>query len=232
MITSKKFRLFSSPRRITKPELRQGSTYCLMHIVAVTPSEIDKIALTQYIGAHDAGIYASASRVLSALMMPIAAILLATQPKLFRHVVESSENTPRLVMYIAAWTLACGLFAVLAMLLASPVLPYLFGNEYISISDFAPLLAFSALPFSLRFASANVLVALGHPAQRVVFEIFGIVALLLSISGFTPDYGLRGAAIALFLAETFMAILGWILVFRAQRTIFRKVTIKEKEKEQ
>jgi O-antigen/teichoic acid export membrane protein len=222
VITRKSFRLFSFPRAMKKSELHQGGSYCIMNFITQNPSEIDKVVLTQFAGAHDAGIYASTSRVLSALMTPIFAILLATQPKLFRCSTGASENTSKLILHIAAWSIVCGLFATLVMILFAPILTYVFGDKYADMSGLAPVLAFVALPFSLRRSSASILIALGHPLQRTSFEIFGTIVLLLSIAIFVPRSGLHGAVTALILAEGLMAVCGWLMVFRAQKSLVQR----------
>ncbi|MDR1888725.1 MAG: lipopolysaccharide biosynthesis protein [Zoogloeaceae bacterium] len=223
LITRNKFTLFAMPRWISLAEFHQSSSYCAMHFIAISPAEIDKIVLPQFISAHDVGIYAGTSRVLNALMTPVIAMLLASQPRLFRYVADHSRNNvSRLSIHLVAWAVFLGLFAMLILTVTSSILPYLFGERYGDMVAFAPILAFAALPIALRISGGTLLVALGHPVQRTIFEIAGIVTLLLCIAIFVPGHGLYGAAIALIMAESLMAVMGCILVFRAQKSLGAK----------
>lgn len=211
-VTLKRFELQSTPRLISAPELRQGLSYCAMHVMAMNPSEIDKIAITQYASAHEAGIYAVTNRVLGALMTPISALLLVAQPDLFQMGEQHSVRRRQLIRLIFFYGSAGGILATLAMMLGGQILPWLFGSNYLDVSHFAPLIAATAFPLALRISSGTVLVALGHPLHRLIFEIAGVITLLILISCLVPAHGLTGAAIALGCAELLMAVVGWTLV--------------------
>jgi O-antigen/teichoic acid export membrane protein len=77
-----------------------------------------------------------------------------------------------------------------------------------------PWLATVAPLLSLRLAAGAVLVALGKPLERVAFELCGILLLVGGMLALTPHYGIRGLAVALVIAETSMALIGWWLVRR------------------
>lgn len=211
-VTLKRFELQSTPRLISAPELRQGLSYCAMHVMAMNPSEIDKIAITQYASAHEAGIYAITNRVLGALMTPISALLLVAQPDLFQMGEQRSARRRQLIRLIFLYGSAGGILATLTMVLGGQILPWLFGSNYLDVSHLAPFIAAAALPLALRISSGTVLVALGHPFHRLIFEIVGVITLLALISRLVPAYGLTGAAIALGCAELLMAVVGWFLV--------------------
>lgn len=204
------------PRLATRDELRQGASYAAMHLVAANPSELDKVVAARAIGSHDAGIYAATARIMSATVMPVTAMLLASQPRLFRHAHESTLRGDRLVRLIAALAFAWGTVSGLGLALASPWLPWLFGDSFDSMARLMPWLAGAAPFLALRLSAGTVLVTQGRPSQRVAFEIVGVAILVVGMIVLAPIMGMRGIALALVFAELGMASLGWWMVMRQQ----------------
>jgi O-antigen/teichoic acid export membrane protein len=211
-ITSKHVHLEWRPRPATKHELKDGASYAAMHLVTANPSELDKIIAVRMIGAHDAGIYTASSRVMSAAVTPVIAMLLASQPRLFRHAHSPGTEGHRLIALIAVLAGGWGLVSGLLLMLGSPLLPWLFGLSYKGSAQALPLLSIAAPFLSMRLAAGTVLVALGRPLERLAFEFGGIVLLLAGILTLTPWLGLRGLIVAVIAAEALMSAVGWWLV--------------------
>ncbi|WP_108470806.1 lipopolysaccharide biosynthesis protein [Rhodanobacter thiooxydans] len=213
-ITSRLVTLDWRPRHATRQELRDGASYAAMNLVAANPSELDKIIAVRLVGAHDAGIYAATARVMAATVMPVTAMLLASLPRLFRHAHAPTREGQRLIGLIALLAMVWGLASGLLLALCSPLLPWLFGASFAVMAQLMPWLATAAPLLSLRLAAGAVLVALGKPLERMAFELCGILLLVGSMLALAPHYGIRGVAVALVIAETSMALIGWWLVRR------------------
>lgn len=211
-ITARQVELKWRPRLATVAELRRGSTYSAMHVVAANPSEIDKILAPRLVGTYDAGIYAAATRVMGATVMPVIAMLLSAQPRLFHNAHLPSQPGYRLIKVIAALALSWGLLSWLVLTLCSPLLPWLFGTQFNDMVALMPVLAMVAAPLSLRLAAGAILVALGRPLERVAFELFGVGLLIVLMPLLASAMGIKGMAISLFVSELTMAVAGWWLV--------------------
>lgn len=211
-ITNQHVALDWRPRRPSRHELRDGASYAAMHLVAVNSSEFDKIVAIRVVGTHAAGLYNATSRVMVALVMPVLAMLLATQPRLFRHAHEPTAQGRRLIRLVALISAAWGTASAVLLALCSPLLPWLFGEAYAGSSALMPWVALTAPFLSLRFAAGSILVALGRPMERVAFEVGGVVLLVLALVFLTESFGVRGLAMAVVVAEAAMAIVGWWLV--------------------
>jgi O-antigen/teichoic acid export membrane protein len=216
-VTTRFVKLGWRVRRPLRSEIRSGSSYAAMHIVAANPTEFDKIASPLLLGEHSAGVYSATSRVMNAIVMPVVGMLLAAQPRLFRHAAEPTESGQKLIGTVAILSCAWGLIGGIIMFNAAPMLPLLFGNSYADAAQLMPFVALAAPFVSLRLAAGTILVALGHPLQRLRFELAGIIALsgLLIIGSRLA--GPRGMAVSLSTAECAMAVYGWILVRRAEK---------------
>jgi O-antigen/teichoic acid export membrane protein len=202
------------PRKATWHELKTGTSYAVMQLIAANPTEIDKIIALRTVGAYEAGIYTATARAMSAAVMPVTAMLLSALPQLFRHAQTPSEEGHRLIKLILGASFAWGCCSGLLLSLTSPILPILFGPSFVAMTKLMPWLAAAAPMLALRLSAGSILMALGRPLERVSFELCGIVVLVAGILVLAPTYGTRGIAVALFAAETSMTTLGWWLVRR------------------
>lgn len=217
VITKRMVILHWRPRWPDKQELGQGTSYAAMHLVAVNPSELDKVLAVRLVGEHDAGIYAATARVMGALVMPVIAMLLAAQPRLFRHAHEPTDQGHRLIRVIALLAFGWGLLCWLLLSLCGPLLPLLFGSRFAAMAPLMPWLAVIAVPLSLRLAGGTVLVALGRPLERLGFELSGIAVLVAAMLLLGPMLGIRGLSLALLISESSMTVIGWWLVWQRTR---------------
>lgn len=202
------------PRRATIREIKTGASYAAMQLIATNPTELDKAMAVRAIGAYDAGIYSATSRVMGAVVTPVVAMLLASQPRLFRHAHEPTRSGNKLIVLIALLALAWGSISGLAMAILSPLLPLIFGSAYSDTASLLPWVAIVAPFLSLRLAAGTVLVALGHPLERIGFELGGVVILATGMILLPPLLGLHGFVLSVILAEATMSIAGWYLVGR------------------
>ena len=205
------------PRRATSGELKDGSTYAAMLLVAANPTELDKIVAVRQVGAAEAGLYTAGSRVMGALVMPVLAMLLSAQPRLFRHARTADGDMARLVGMLFAAALAWGLISGVLLAIASPLLPWLFGSSYEQTARLMPWMAITAPFLSMRLAAGSVLVASGHPLERIAFEFLGIACLVVGMLVLTKSFGVFGLIAAVIVAEIAMALLGTGLVARQLR---------------
>ncbi|NID16761.1 lipopolysaccharide biosynthesis protein [Luteibacter yeojuensis] len=210
-ITSRTHPIQLRPRAPTRSELRDGAAYVPMHLVSANPSEIDKIAGVQALGT-EAGVYAAATRLMAAAVTPVMAVLLTLQPRLFRAGVESRASRRHLIRVTAAAAFACGIVAAACVAAISGAIVSILGPSFESIrqtlfwvTPVAPILA-------LRQAAGTVLMAEGHPMVRLAFELTGTLVLLLGLVVLGRLYGLPGASAGLFIAETVMAVVGWLAI--------------------
>jgi len=205
------------PRRAKSSELKEGGTYAAMLLVAANPTELDKIVAVRQIGAMEAGLYTAGSRVMGALVMPVLAMLLSAQPRLFHQARTANGDMARLVGMLFAAAVAWGLLSGLVLAVASPLLPWVFGSNYEQVARLVPWMAVTAPFLSLRLAAGSVLVASGHPLERIAFEVFGIACLIVGMIVLTKSFGVFGLIAAVIAAEIGMALLGTGMVVRQLR---------------
>lgn len=209
VVTKRHVNLAGHPRWITSEELRVGSSYAAMYLVAYNPSELDKIVAVRSLGAYDAGIYASASRMLSAFAMPMSALLLAAQPRLFRHSESTHLQNKQLIGVIALVAVAWGLSGAGLFAFCHQMIPRLLGSAYAETGQLVPWMAITMPFLTLRLAAGGILVAFGRPLERLLFELSGALILTMGIVFITPKLHTLGLILAVIASELSMALIGW-----------------------
>lgn len=211
--------LGGAPRLPTQRDLTEGATYAGAHLVAANATEIDKVLALRLIGAHETGLYAAASRVLIALMMPINALLLAVQPRLFHHAHLPSRRGRRLVSLVVVLAFAWGIAAAVALVVLGMFVPRLFGQDYAESARIMGWMAWMAPLMGARFAIGCVLMAIGGGLDRLAFELTGILVAIGGLLLLGPQWQALGIVVAMGVAEATMLALGTFMVIKRLRAL-------------
>lgn len=196
----------------TRENLRASASYAVLNITAAGPSELDKTLAARWLPAADAGMYSAAARVLAAGILPVLAMMLAAMPRLFREGQNRSREALRLLRNLYGVGLVYGVCLASALWLVAPVFDWLFGPKYAGVSSAIRLLCLAVPGMTLRKVNGTVLMTLGKPWMRVLFELLGIVVLLLAAMILSTKSGISGMSIAVILSEWTMALIGGYLI--------------------
>lgn len=211
----------SLPPRTDRPSLatlRQGAGYAVMNFTAMNPSELDKALALRLLGSTETGLYALASRGMAVVTLPIVAMVISAQPRLFREAATASGEAMKLISTLMAAALAYGLLAAAVLgLLAPPMLEWAMGESYAGIGKAVALVAMIAPFMTVRHASGGILLALGRPLQRSAIESAALLLLLVLAPALAGQHGLTGLVWAVFVSEASMAVLGSVILWRYLR---------------
>ena len=179
---------------------REGGSYALSHAAGTSYQEVDKILMLQIIGAAAVGTYSVAFRASSIFVLPIYALVGASLPRLMR-LFESGKDTAETFQGVFWAALAYGLLAGIAMLIAAPLMPLVFGKEYEDTSQILAWLSPWPILFSIRQLLATYLTACGQQHARAVIDFTGIVTAVFFNIFFLPKMGELGAVVSLLITE-------------------------------
>lgn len=191
----------------------EGLKYAAAWTTNNATTELDKTLVLQLAGAGASGVYAAAYRLASVLTLPVASLVLAAQPRLFRAAMpgahdQASSLVPRLLLGSVGY----GLLAGGLLLLAAPLLPLLLGTEFEEASKLARWLL--ALPplYAIRLLGSSLLMTRGRQMTRIMCEACGAVLLAALAFSFVPTGGATAMALIVTATETTVAIMVWTFV--------------------
>lgn len=201
-----------SRRMRTGLATRQGTPYAVGGLVGTSYLEIDKVLMLQLLGAAIVGPYTAGFRVVSVLVMPIAALIGATLPRLMaQHQTSGQSRTYRAVVVAAA---GYGLLASLATLALSPLVPALFGPGYEATAHFVLLLSPWPLLYAFRHCAASALTATDRQGQRLWIETAGLVLTGVLNLVLLRQVGAAGSVYALLATEAVVVLACWVVLLR------------------
>ncbi|EZH81608.1 polysaccharide biosynthesis protein [Ectopseudomonas composti] len=182
--------------------------FAAINLSRLAPLELDKALAGRLLALEAAGIYAAASRIVAAAVLPITAMNLSVLPRLFREEDSQSPQKRRLLAVMYTVALVLGMFLAVGLWLAAPVFPWLFGSDYQGVESIVKLLCLAIPGMTLRAVSGNVLMALGKPWLRIAFEACGMIVLTTMAIVLIGKSGANAMAIALICSEWSMAVGG------------------------
>jgi O-antigen/teichoic acid export membrane protein len=197
-------------------EFRHSLGFASLQFTASGMVEADKTLALYLTPPNIAGIYAAATRIISALVLPVTSMMLSAQPRLFRQQAEDSQNSGKLRYWIFFITLAYGILASLCIAVGASLIEKLFGATYTGLSGVLRLLSFVIPALCLQIAAGTILMTQNSPWQRTILESFGLI--ILVVAAFIPDSldPSTKMPFALGCAQWCLAIAGWFVVFRKQ----------------
>jgi O-antigen/teichoic acid export membrane protein len=200
-------------------EFKHTLGYATLNFTAYAPLEADKTLALRLLPLHTVGLYATATRIIGALVLPINAMILSALPRLYRQHAEASPDQRKLHRWIFLATLVYGITIAIALTVAAPLLTLLFDTSYAELTNMLHLLAFVVPAISLQTAATNVLMSKNKPWARAALEISGLTVLLIAA---VSTYGLSNEArmpFALGCAEWWLAVAGWVVIYRNEKKL-------------
>lgn len=191
-----------------------GTKYAIAWSTNTATSEIDKTLALHFSGPEASGVYAAAYRVASALTLPVASLVLAAQPRLFRLGSTPDQTAASPLPKIIATCIALGFLASVLLLLVSRTLPALLGPSFEETARLAWMLA--ALPplYALRLVGGSVLMTTGHQVARIAVDLSAILLMMTLATIFVTQYGIAAMPGILTATEAWLAVASWGCVWR------------------
>ncbi|MBX3692103.1 oligosaccharide flippase family protein [Dokdonella sp.] len=194
---------------------RQGTAYAVSNAAGSSYQEADKILMLQILGAAVVGPYTIAFRIASIFLMPVAALASASLPRLMARTSDDGRAQTFRAMLLSG--VGYGVLAGVAILLAGPWVPRLFGDDYALATRYLGLLALWPALFALRQCLATYLTAIHRQGARNCAEVLGLLIVVLLNLLLLPGMGGEAAVLALLASEVVVTAMMAVLVRQRHR---------------
>lgn len=200
------FRSWRWPRR---SEIRNASDFSLFNFLSLANNEIDKMLAVTLVPTTAAGIYSACNRIIGACVLPIAALVVSALPRLFRD--KGLKGGLLKWMFIS--TCIYGLVALLIIRFSAPYLEMVLGNAFAGAGVVLANLSLAIPGMVLRISAGNTLMAIGMAKQRLLYELLGIVLMVILFVSLGRSFGIQGLVMGLTITEWILGFAGWSLIY-------------------
>jgi O-antigen/teichoic acid export membrane protein len=208
-------RAFGSPKlalaRIM-PELAEGVYFSISNSAYTIYNDIDKTMLARLSTLEATGIYAAAYRLIDVAFIPVISIAGAAYAEFFRKGKDGISATLTFAKPLVFITSGYSIFAGIGLLLLSPIVPHILGDEYINVVQALRWLAPIPLFRAMQHFGGDILSGTGFQGLRSSLEV--IVAIFnISINlWLIPLYSWQGAAWSSLASDGLLMVMLWSMV--------------------
>jgi O-antigen/teichoic acid export membrane protein len=193
-------------------DLTDGFSFSLSSSSMSVYNDIDKTLLASAGQLYAAGIYSVAYRVIDVASMPIYAIYTAASPRFFREGESSVTQASLLANQLLKRTVPYGAAMALALLLGSPLLPYVFGPSFRGSVEVLRWLCLLPLIRGLHYAWGTTITGSSSQWYRTATQLGAAAFNLLLNAVLIPRYSWQGAAASSLLTDAALALSNWAIV--------------------
>ncbi|MBO7491697.1 MAG: polysaccharide biosynthesis C-terminal domain-containing protein [Bacteroidales bacterium] len=207
--------------------LKKSLPFALLTFLMAIYNRIDPVMIERIlpgdISSTQAGIYASAFRLLDALVM-IAYLFSVILLPLFSKMLKEKENVVPIVrtafslLYLYAVTMV-----VVLSVYREPVMQILYADHVSESVQVFSVLICGLIPISFTYVFGTLLTANGNLRKLNVTAVVGILINILLNLILIPHWHARGAAITSLCTQSVVSLLQWIIAMRELKVPFRSL---------
>jgi O-antigen/teichoic acid export membrane protein len=203
-------RSLGRPRyRIVREEIPQGLYFAIPFILHALRQNADLLVLSLVATAEIVSSYSVARRMLESSYLSVEALNRLIYPGSARMSAAGLHHALQRVLRVLAAATIIGLAAAVTIFLLAPILPYLFGQDYVSLVGFVRILCWVVVPLAIWSVAVEALGASGYHAPRATVMGLGSIAgagLAAWASWYAPPIG---TFISFYVIEIAMVVIAW-----------------------
>jgi O-antigen/teichoic acid export membrane protein len=197
----------------------EGMEYAFASSTTNAYNDLDKAMLSHFGMIAANGIYGVAYRIIDMATVPLAAIQLAAEPRLFQLADTGVREAMVVGRRLLRHSIAIGIVTAFGICWCAPLIPFLAGRGFEESISALRWLCLMPIFRSVHGITGSVLTCIGMQRYRTVTQIM-VVLLNFSLNlWLIPRYGWRGAAWASLATDGVLAILNWSILERLTGTM-------------
>nr|WP_043232128.1 lipopolysaccharide biosynthesis protein [Bosea sp. LC85] len=195
--------------RIVREELPLGLYFSIPFILRAVRQNADLLVLSLVATAEIVASYSVARRMLESSYLSVEALNRLVYPGSAKATAAGLQHAlPRVRKVLVAAT-AISIAAAVAVFILAPVLPYLFGRDYVSLVSFIRILCWVVIPLAMWSVAVEALGASGHqPIRAAVMGLGSIIgaAVAACATWYAPP---TGTFVSFYVIEVAMVAAAW-----------------------
>lgn len=203
--------------RIVREELPQGLYFSIPFILRAVRQNADLLVLSLVASAEIVSSYSVARRMLESSYLAIEALNRLIYPGSAKAAAGGLHNTVGRVRKVLAAAAAIGVATAVALYALAPLLPWIFGRDYVSLVPFVRILCWVVVPLGIWAVAMEALGASGHQKQRAMVMGLGSLAgaaLAAWATWYAPP---TGTFVSFYVIELAMVLASWGMFARMVR---------------
>lgn len=193
--------------------LREGFSFGLSTAAQVAYGEVDKPLIGRLISSEAAGLYAAATRITDAALMPILSIIGIMVTRFFKHGKHGARSSLALAKRVLPAVIGFGLLTPIGLVLGAPYLPLLLGHRYAAAEPILLWLSVMPLITGCYFIAGDVLTSTGKQLLRSVIQAAGVLIKIPISVMLAMRFGLVGCIWAILLSSVLLLAITTAMVF-------------------
>lgn len=162
--------------RIVREELPQGLYFSIPFILRAVRQNADLLMLSLVASAEIVASYSVARRMLESSYLAIEALNRLIYPGSARAAAGGLHEAVGRVRKVLAAAAAIAVATAIALYVLAPLLPYIFGRDYVSLVSFVRILCWVVVPLGIWAVAMEALGAAGHQRERATVMGLGSLA--------------------------------------------------------
>ena len=203
--------------RIVREELPQGLYFSIPFILRAVRQNADLLVLSLVATAEIVSSYSVARRMLESSYLAVEALNRLLYPGSARAAAGGLHNAVGRVRKVLVAATAIGVATAVAVYVLAPVLPYIFGHDYVSLVSFVRILCWVVIPIGMWSVAMEALGAAGRQAQRAMVMGLGSLAGAAFAAWATWYSPPTGTFVSFYIIEFVMVIASWGMFARIVR---------------
>lgn len=205
------------PGKLHLRHLRTSITYSGGTAGAALQNDGDKAVLSANRLTVDTGLYSAAYRIVQLGQLPISALTNATHVRFLQNDDGEENQHFRRSMQFSAMAVAYGVAFAIGIIIVSPVLPFILGDEFEGSVTMVRWLSPLVLIRGFVMFPLNGLMGLDKTFMRTALLLASAAVSMLMYIVLIPAIGWKGAAIGTIAGEVLLGVAAWIALVFYQR---------------
>lgn len=226
LLCMRAIRRLGAPRyRIVREELPQGLYFSIPFILRALRQNADLLVLSLVTTAEVVASYSVARRMLESSYLSVEALNRLIYPGSARATAAGLHHALHRVRRVLAAAIVISLAAAVTVFVLAPVLPYLFGKDYLSLVGFVRSLCWVVVPLAMWSVAVEALGASGAHAARATVMGLGSIAgagLAAWASWYAPP---MGTFLSFYAIEIAMVVASWSVFLHLVRRDRRQAAL-------